>query len=170
MLFQHKVDYHLAKKKVIEEIQREFPRWLMEMSLLLQSDSVQVSLFKSFEHAPEVLKPELEKMYAKLQKNPTAIEPYLEFMADFEIKGVSSAMKMLYSLSAGTGGNSENQITDILRRNQVMLDDAQKAVDRQSVASMYFLFGAPVVIGGAKLMLDMVVFFFCVFQGMGSYM
>ena len=29
MLFQHKVDYHLAKKKVIEEIQREFPRWLM---------------------------------------------------------------------------------------------------------------------------------------------
>lgn len=169
MLFQHKIDYRLAKKSLIQEIERKFPQWLMEMSLLLQSDSVQVSLYKSFDHAPEVLKPELEKMYLKLQNNPTAVEPYLEFMDEFDIKSIQSAMKMLYSLSAGTGGNSEAQIEDIIRRNNVMLDDVEKTTNEKSMASLYILFAMPLLIGGAKLLVDMTIFFYASFSLMGSF-
>lgn len=169
MLFQHKLDYHMAKKKLIQEIERKFPQWLMEMSLLLQSDSVQVSLYKSFDNAPVVLKPELEKMYLKLQNNPTAIEPYLEFMEEFDIKNIQSAMKMLYSLSAGTGGNSEVQIEDIIRRNNMMLNDVEKAANDSSMASMYVLFGMPALVGGAKLVVDMAIFFFVSMSNMGNF-
>lgn len=170
MLFQHKLDYSLTRKKLIREIEQSFPEWLMEMSLLLQSDSVQVSLYRSFDNAPEVLKPELENMYEKLKEDPTSIAPYLEFMEEFEIRGIQSAMKMLYSISAGTGGSSDSQIMDMLRRNHAMLDDVERKTDEESMASMYLLFGLPALAGGAKLLLDMAVFFFYSLQGMGTYM
>lgn len=170
MFFQHKLDYALARKKLIRDVEQSFPEWLMEMSLLLQSDSVQVSLYRSFDNAPEVLKPELEIMYDKLKEDPTSITPYLEFMQEFEIRGIQSAMKMLYSISAGTGGSSDSQIMDMLRRNNAMLDDAEKKADEESMTSMYLLFGLPALAGGAKLLLDMAVFFFYSLQGMGTYM
>ena len=54
-LNQHKIGQHLAKKKVEREIKKQFPGWLMEVALLLQTDNVQMAIRKSMESAPDVL-------------------------------------------------------------------------------------------------------------------
>lgn len=137
-----------------------FPQWLMEVSLLLQSENVQVAIMRSYEDAPLLLKPELKLLIERLKKQPTELEPYLLFLQDYPLPEVQSSMKMLYSISEGTGGNAGNQIADIIRRNERLLDQAQKMKNEDALAGMYALFLAPQLTGGAKLLADMMMFFY----------
>ena len=57
----------------------------------------------------------------------------------------------------GTGGNASFQIADIIRRNQLMMDKAQKMKNEDSLAGMYALFLAPQLTGGGKIIVDMLV-------------
>jgi hypothetical protein len=150
----------LAKSRVTRGIQEVFPQWLMDVSLLLQSENVQVALQKSYDDAPLLIKPELKKMLVTLKEKPTDMEPYLSFMDEFTLPEIQSAMKMLYSISEGTGGNATSQIGDIIRRNQVLMDQAEKMKNEDTLAGMYVLFLAPQLTGGAKMLVDMLMMFF----------
>lgn len=153
------IKYKSAKKALETEITIKFPQWLMEISLQLQSQNVQVALFNSIPSAPMVLKPELVKLKEKLDKMPESVIPYLDFMKDFNVPEIQSSMKMLYSISEGTGGDSGKQIAEIIRRNNMLLDKSEKNAFDNVLAGMYGLFLAPQIAGGAKLLTDMIVFF-----------
>ena len=158
-LFQHRIAYSLNRKAIKKEIEMKFPRWLMEIALRLQTDSVQVSIADSIATAPLVLRPELFKLQTELEKNPTKIEPYLDFMKEFQSSEIQSSMKMLYSISAGQGGDSKTQIADIIRRNNQMLDKVEKQSNEDSMVKLISLMMAPQVSASVKLIIDMVVFF-----------
>ncbi len=89
----------IAKKNVTRGLQMVFPQWLMNVSLLLQSENVQVAIQKSVEDAPPLLKPELENLQAELLLHPTDIEPYLSFLQDYPLPEIQSAMNKIYSNS-----------------------------------------------------------------------
>lgn len=169
MLFQHRLDYYLAKKSTVKEIERRFPGWLIEMSLLMQTETVQVALYKSYENSPTVLQPALEKMYAELNDDPTSIDPYLHFLSEFQLAPVKSAMKMFYSISQGTGGNFDSQISEILRRNNVMLDKAERLENDDAMAGMHILFMLPIFIGAMKLLVDLVAFFLLSLEALSQF-
>ncbi len=152
-----RMGYNILKKKISREIEKRFPQWLMEVSLLLQSENVQVAIFKSYESAPEVIKPSLRKMILSLQQNPASMKPYLEFLQEFVLPEVRSTMKMLYSISEGNGGDADDQIQDMIRRNQVMIDKAERLKNEDRMAGMYALFLAPQMTAGAKLLVDMIL-------------
>ncbi len=151
----------LAKKAAIKtltrEIEKDFPNWLMEVSLLLQTENVSVAITRSYALAPEVLKPALREFLIELKAHPDDMAPYLHFLSDFALPEVRSSMKMLYSLSSGTGGNARGQIADIIRRNQQLLDKSEKLKNEDSLAGMYALFLAPQLTGACKLIVDMIL-------------
>lgn len=157
-LNQHTIGYKLKKKATIEEIELTYPRWLMELALLLQTGNVQVSMYKSYENAPIVLKPALEKFFSELEANPTSKEPYNNFLKEFDIKGVNSTMKMLYALYNGSGTDKDTQIANILRRNNEMLDLSEKVRLENSLAIYSLLFLLPELCMAIKLVTDMFVF------------
>ena len=148
-----------ARKKLTEYIKACFPEWLMQLSLLMQSENVQMAIFRSYDDAPEILKPELQRMIGRLQLNPNDKNAYTDFLSGFTLPEVRSTMKMLYSISEGKGGEARSQIADIIRRNQEMSDKAKRAADSDSLAGMYALFLAPQLTGGLKLVCDMVLLF-----------
>ena len=148
-----------AKKNVTREIEKKFPEWLMEISLLLQTENVQVAIFRSYETAPLILQPALLQMIGKLKANPNDRSAYTDFLSEFTLPEVRSSMKMLYSISEGSGGDARLQIADIIRRNQKLLDKAEKMKDEDTLAGMYALFLAPQLTGGMKLMVDMILLF-----------
>ncbi len=147
----------IARKKVGRAIEIAFPVWLMQVSLLLQSENVQVAIFKSYEDAPEILKEPLEELIYELQRHPTKMQPYHNFLSEFTLPEVRSAMKMLYSLSEGKGGEAGSQIEDIIHRNQILLDRSETMKNEDSLAGMYALFLAPQLTGGCKLVVDMLL-------------
>lgn len=150
----------IAKKNVSRALQKMFPQWLLEVSLLLQSENVQVAIMESYDEAPVLMKPALRELIQKLQLRPTDMEPYLEFLQEYALPEVQSSMKMLYALSEGTGGNANNQISDIIRRNQLFLDQAQKMKNEDALGGLYALFLAPQLTGGAKMLVDMGMLFY----------
>ena len=150
----------IAKKNVSRALQKKFPQWLLEVSLLLQSENVQVAIMESYDEAPVLMKPALRELIQKLQLRPTDMEPYLEFLQEYALPEVQSSMKMLYALSEGTGGNANNQISDIIRRNQLLLDQAQKMKNEDALGGLYALFLAPQLTGGAKMLVDMGMLFY----------
>jgi len=148
-----------AKKGITENIEKVFPRWLMQLALLLQTESVPVAILKSHDKAPMVLRPEIEAMLVKMKARPDSMEPYLEFLEEFTLPEVKSTMKMLYSLSAGKGGDAGEQIADIIRRNQRLMNRSKEIMNEESMSGMYFLFLAPQVTGGVKLVADLLILF-----------
>ena len=157
-LNQHKAGYALAKKKLVREINRAFPQWLMEMSLLLQTTpNVHAAIHKSIADAPPVLVPALQKMERELDENPESNEPYCNFLRSYNYMDISSAMGMLYSISHGGGGDADHQIEEILEKNVVLLEQMEEMQNEKRIASMQMQILLPSLIGGFKFLIDMVL-------------
>lgn len=158
LMFQQQAGFLIAKRKLVKEIQNAFPRWIMDILLLLQSENVYMALVKSLKHVPSLLKQEVEDLIARLEMNPEGMMPYHEFLKEFEIPEVQRAMGILYSLSIGNCGNEQKQIEELVDRNMVLLDRVDKERIKNKNAGMYLLFLAPVGLASMKLLVDMAVF------------
>lgn len=158
LLNQHRVGRHLARKTLMKHISCAFPNWLMDLVLLLQTENVQMALEKSIKHVPAVLHGELERLVESLGMNPESPKPYENFLKSFQIPQVQSAMSMLYSLSMGNCGNAKKQISQLIERNQKMLDTGERIRLKDLNSGMYLLFLAPVLTAAVKLVADMAVF------------
>ncbi len=157
-LNQHRLGYRLAYDKVVKEINRVFPSWLMEMALLLQGNNVQVSIEKTVEHAPAIMKGELQKLSDSLKRKPDALEPYLDFFGMFQLSSVQSSMKMLYAISESGSGDAQAQIRILVQRNSKMLDKSEKASNEKSLAGISGIFYLPQITVSLQTMANMVVF------------
>lgn len=154
-LNQHKIGRNLAKRNLKREITYAFSGWLLDLILLLQSENVQIALEKSIELAPAILKQELQILMERLQFEPESAKPYHQFLEDFEIPQIHSAMTILYSLSIGNSGSAEEQISELAGRNLELLDIAEEQKIRDMGSGMYLLFLAPVLSASFKLLVDM---------------
>lgn len=157
-LYQHTIGHKLVLKQAKREIEAVFPEWMMEVALLLQTNSVKSSLYLSIPNAPYILREELTIFYDNINKYPHAIEPYILFMRDFDIPQITSAMKMLYAIAEGEGGNADDQIAEIIRKNNEMLDAGEKIKDEDALAALGVFYLVPSLIGAGKLLVDMMVF------------
>uniref|UniRef100_UPI004057897E hypothetical protein n=1 Tax=Agathobacter sp. TaxID=2021311 RepID=UPI004057897E len=154
-LNQHKIGRNLAKKNLRKEITYAFSGWLLDLVLLLQSENVQVTLEKSKDLAPGILKKELHLLVERLQIEPESAEPYHRFLEVFEIPQIHSAMTILYSLSIGNSGNGDRQIGELAGKHLELLDITEEEKIRNMGSGMYLLFLAPVLSASFKLLADM---------------
>lgn len=157
-LMQPGMMQRIAKKKILREVDKAFPVWIMELSLFLQTDNPQVALTKSVAHAPYVLKADLEKMIDGIQKNPANIAPYLNFMSQFDLPDVQSALRMLYSMSESGTSEFSKQILFLIERNNRLLDKAERMANEDKISGTSMLVLVPMVTGSIKMMVDLGVF------------
>ena len=125
-------------------------------------------MIKSYNDAPGVLKPELELLMERLREAPESSLPYVDFFGSFALRDVQSAMKMLYSIQSGSGGDPDTQIADIIERNNQMLEVTEVAIADKAVAALDSLFLMPLIICAGKLMVDMCVFLMKSFETFGG--
>lgn len=166
MLFQHKIGHNLLGKRMRREISQAFPQWLMELALLLQSNNVQVAIMESIHDASPIMRLELERFKKEITAHPDSSEPFLNFFGEFHMPEITTSMQMLYSLSVGSGGDAEEQIANIIDRNNLIMDRAAEMADNDSMASMEALFLAPVMVGGLGMLIIMTVFLLLFMQAM----
>lgn len=123
-VWKHTLKYYLTQYRIKTEIRNCFPRWLFDMILLLQNESVVMAIRKTKRNAPAVMREELERICNLLSKNPNSADAFLSFFAEFEIPEIENTMRRLYSMSIGTGGKGE--MTVIIDSNMEMLSTAEK--------------------------------------------
>lgn len=106
-LNMHKIIFKATVWNVKKELEKAFPKWLFDIMLLIQHNSIENAIFQSIEKAPPILHSELIRICDILVFEPKCADAYISFLADFNIAGVETAMRKLYSLSVGTGGDAE---------------------------------------------------------------
>lgn len=155
---QHRIGRRLACKNISKYIKSAFPVWLMDMGLLLQSENVHMALKKSLLQVSGVMRADLERLIDEIEINPESSEPYYSFLEEFDVPEVHSTVGMLYSISQGSSANTQQQIKELLVRNQELLDVADRERLHNKNSVLYLLFLAPVLTASLKLVIDMGIF------------
>lgn len=149
-----------CRKRVTKEVEKAFPEWLMSLALQMQTDNVHVSIVKTIPEAPEVLREELYKFQDGIEKYPSEVEPYLNFMKQFNIMNITSAMKQLYANAEFGSEHAQDQIRALVERNTKLMDRAEKLRMEDQLAGISFSALLPMITGAVKLVVDLALVMF----------
>lgn len=164
MFAKERMGYRIAKKDVTNALYQVIPQWLTEMTLLLQNNNVQVSLVKSAETSKGILKEELNRLLEKIREAPESLCSYTSFCENFDLPEVASCMKMLHAVSENGTGNVSVQMNHLLERVHQMQNQADDIRNEATAFRMKLIFAYPVIAATAKLLLDMTIGMFVMFQ------
>lgn len=155
--FFERLSYKKAKKRLEDEISKVFPDWIREVAINIQNDTVQSAIERTYETAPLVLKRPVRKLLIDFEKYPVGIEPYDNFLKEFDLPDIKSSMKMFYSINELGKGQSDRQIGSIIDRNNKLTRQSEemKNKDRIGIAGMFS--AVPMLLGVIKIMIDMIL-------------
>ena len=126
LAMQHKVGYQIAKRDVKEAVYLALPGWFMELALLLQNNNVQVSIEKSKNSAPPVLRYEIECLEERLKKTPEKLSAYTEFCKEFDVPEAQNCMKMLHAVAEMGTGDAVTQMNHLIMHVNEMQNRAEE--------------------------------------------
>lgn len=97
-------------RKHLNEVDSLLPYYLKGLEVLVQHYTVPVALARSIEDAPEVFKPGLKAMVAKIEAGDSSIQPYMDFAALYPVKDSVRMMRLLYRLGLGEQEKKHEQM------------------------------------------------------------
>lgn len=144
-----------AVEKTRKNVQDAFGEWLRDVSINLQDEPLIPAIQDTYDTCPTVLKPELTVFLIRALNDPTAVEPYYEFLARFQIEDINSAIRSLYSLSSMDSDIVDEQLNQLVARNYEFIDKSEAASAKDTNAAMRFTEYIPTMVASFKLGADM---------------
>ena len=86
------------------------PYYLKSLEILVQHYTVPVALSRSIDTAPDIFKPGLKKLVAKIDEGDSTIQPYIDFALEYPVRDSMRMMRLLYRLSLGSQEEKHEQI------------------------------------------------------------
>lgn len=165
MLSQHKIGYSIAKKTIINEVNIEFPNWLMNMAMLMENNNVNVSIQKSLEGVGFILKIELKALLDRLDKDPQKVSSYTKTLSKYDIGEVENAMKIFYNAEKNGIVDVPYLINDLLEQINTMESNAKKILHDNLKTKGKMLFFYPIGLCTVKIFIDLLIGFLLSTQG-----
>lgn len=97
-------------KKHLNVIDSLLPYYLKSLEVLVQHYTVPVALARSIEDAPDVFKPGLKELVAKIENGDSSIDPYMDFANQYPVRDSMRMMRLLYRLSLGDQDKKHEQM------------------------------------------------------------
>ena len=97
-------------KKHLNTIDSLLPYYLKSLEVLVQHYTVPVALARSIEDAPEVFKPGLRELVAKIESGDSTVDPYMDFANKYPVRDSMRMMRLLYRLSLGEQDKKHEQM------------------------------------------------------------
>lgn len=108
-----KSDYNKLKgyyKKHLHEIDVMLPYYLKGLEILIQHYTVPVALAKSINEAPEIFRPGLRDLIAKIDAGDATIQPYMDFANEYPVRDSMRMMRLLYRLGLGSQERKQERL------------------------------------------------------------
>ena len=108
-----KSNYNSLKKyykKHLHDIDVMLPYYLKGLEILIQHYTVPVALAKSIEDAPDIFKPGLREMIAKIDAGDSSINPYMDFANEYPVRDSMRMMRLLYRLGLGKQEDKQERL------------------------------------------------------------
>ena len=99
----------------LNEVDSLLPYYLKGLEVLIQHYTVPVALARSIEDAPEVFKPGLKEMVAKIEAGDSSVQPYMDFAAMYPVRDSVRMMRLLYRLGLGSQERKQEQLLQFSR-------------------------------------------------------
>lgn len=96
MLKKEYLQFQSIRKKQINQIKFQFPVWLRQLQILLQTNTVVQSMRISLDTAPQLIRHDLEILIAAIEEDALNLNPYVQFLRQYHLAEVERAMKLLY--------------------------------------------------------------------------
>ena len=143
--------YYRANLNTINQM---LPYYLKSLEILVQHYTVPVAIRKSIETAPEIFKPGLEKLIAKIEAGDSSVNPYMDFAKEYPVRDSMRMMRLLYRLGLGSQENKQEQLVLFARtvstlQNKAREQKYKERLDRMENKTMTML----MVTGGGILLL-----------------
>ena len=100
-------NYYKARLHYMDSM---LPYYLKSLEILVQHYTVPVALSRSIDTAPEIFRPGLRKMIAKIDEGDSTIQPYVDFALEYPVRDSMRMMRLLYRLSLGSQEEKHEQI------------------------------------------------------------
>ena len=97
-------------KQHLNTIDSLLPYYLKSLEVLVQHYTVPVALARSIEDAPEVFKPGLKDLVAKIDAGDSTVDPYMAFANQYPVRDSMRMMRLLYRLSLGDQEKKHEQM------------------------------------------------------------
>ena len=97
-------------RKHLNTIDTLLPYYLKSLEILVQHYTVPVALARSIEDAPEVFRPGLKELVAKIENGDSTIDPYMDFANQYPVRDSMRMMRLLYRLSLGEQDKKHEQM------------------------------------------------------------
>ena len=137
--FVFKMDYNSLKsyyKKHLHEIDVMLPYYLKGLEILVQHYTVPVAIAKSIDEAPEVFKPGLRELIAKIDAGDSSIQPYMDFANQYPVRDSMRMMRLLYRLGLGAQENKYQQLTMFSKSVSSLQNKAREDKYKQRLSVM----------------------------------
>lgn len=97
-------------KRYMHEIDQMLPYYLKSLEILCQNYTVPVAISRSIDDAPDIFKPGLKDMIARIDAGDSTIQPYMDFAIRYPVRDSMRMMRLLYRLSLGAQENKYQQL------------------------------------------------------------
>ena len=105
------------------------------------------------------MRKELRNFLNETKKDPTSIKPYNEFLEEFDLEDAKSTMKVLYSIQNIGKSDVKERISNLIIRNQEMLDKAETIRNNDSIGSIEALGYVPTLLFSVQMLVSMFTMF-----------
>lgn len=130
--FQIKASYNQYMHKVDQTL----PYYLKSLEILCQNYTVPVALSRSINDAPDIFKPGLKEMVAKIDAGDSSIQPYMDFALRYPVKDSMRMMRLLYRLGLGAQENKHQQLLLFAKSVSTLQNKARELRYRARLDSM----------------------------------
>ena len=147
-------------KKHLNTIDSLLPYYLKSLEVLVQHYTVPVALARSIEDAPEVFKPGLKDLVAKIDAGDSSVDPYMDFANQYPVRDSMRMMRLLYRLSLGEQDKKHEQMLSFSKTVSALQLKAREQkykarLDKMEKQTMIML----VCTGGSALLIMLIASF-----------
>ena len=144
-----KLPYNSLKgfyKSNLHKINLLLPYYLKSLEILIQHYTVPVAIAKSISASPEIFKPGLKRLIAKIDAGDSTVQPYMDFANEYPVRDSMRMMRLLYRLSLGSQENKQDQLLMFSRtisslQNKAREQKYQERLDKMEKKTMIMLGG-----------------------------
>lgn len=150
--------YRFMEKKVKNSIKKDFPMWIRNVILNMQTENVMVAMGMAAEDMSYPLKSELMQTLNGIEKEPGSMRAYQRFLWKFDLKQIKNVFLMFYSLNEFGTKEAEKQLNAMIQRNNKLAEQAERLANEEALGIFGIYMLMPMVIAAGKMLLDMWVF------------
>lgn len=126
-------NYYKARLHYMDSM---LPYYLKSLEILVQHYTVPVALSRSIDTAPEVFRPGLRKLVAKIDEGDSTIQPYVDFANEYPVRDSMRMMRLLYRLGLGSSEDKHEQIMMFSKTVSTLQNKARDQKYKERLESM----------------------------------